>query len=535
MGEVLSERRHYIALNLLPLASTTVRRILDETPSLATALDLAARHWRGEEHRRRVDSLHGVDSPGPPSAETSHHGSSLQGPRDGPGRQGPRDEPGEQGHRDGSSRQGPRDEPGQRGHRGTVEDEETSKDSNDELLPFQAGIRASRDTPDRAGNGSSPLRLACRRGSEAVREPPALRGLSGLGPDQIARELLVRAGREEARAACLGIAIVTLADDPYPALLREIADPPPVLYMRGDLEPDDEVRLAVVGSRRASRYGLSVADGIGAALAQRGIAVVSGLARGIDAAAHRGALRAGGRTIAVLGSGLERLYPAEHARLADEIRGRGAVVSEYPLDVSPLPQLFPRRNRVISGLSAGTIVVEAAKASGALGTAHLAIEQGRELYVVPGNILSETSEGTNNLLRQGVAHVVTSSQDIVDELPAIFRIRLGLPPSPLDSPSRTTGETDEAVLPLRTGSPASEPTGRSPERSSAAQSLPEGSDERIVLGKLSHDRTVTFDELATLSGLPVPRLLAALSTLEIRGLAVTLPGNRVGAARAPAV
>src|SRR5207249_653954 len=156
-------------------------------------------------------------------------------------------------------------------------------------------------------------------------------------------------------------------DGTYPALLREIADPPPVLYVRGTLEPDDEVRVAVVGSRRATGYGLDAAHLLARDLGRCGVTIVSGLARGIDRRAHEGALDAGTRTIAVLGSGLGRLYPREHGKLARAVAARGAVVTEYPFDMPPLSSCFPRRNRVISGLSAGVVVVEAAMASGALG------------------------------------------------------------------------------------------------------------------------------------------------------------------------
>lgn len=221
--------------------------------------------------------------------------------------------------------------------------------------------------------------------------------------------------RELEGAARAGASIVTLADETYPERLRTIADPPPVLYIRGLMEPADAVAVGIVGARHASAYGLQCAGRLAEDLAVRGITVVSGLARGIDAAAHRGALRAGGRTLAVLGSGLGRVYPDEHAALADEIAGQGALMSEYPVTTAPLPYHFPQRNRLISGLSLGIVVVEAAQRSGALITADCALEQGREVFAVPGPMAAVTSQGTHNLIKQG-ARLVTSVEDILEEL-----------------------------------------------------------------------------------------------------------------------
>jgi DNA processing protein len=228
-----------------------------------------------------------------------------------------------------------------------------------------------------------------------------VRGLADVGALEQEQRLAARAGCE----------ILTTADAGYPAPLRTIADPPPALYVKGAWRPQDEPAVALVGARRASLYGLEAAQRLAGDLAARGLTVVSGLARGIDAAAHRGCLRAQGRTVAVLGGGLSRLYPPEHRELAEEIARQGAVLSEFPMTHPPAAGNFPRRNRVISGLSRGVVVVEAGARSGALITADQALEQGREVFAVPGPITAPTSQGTHELLRQGarlVASVETS-------------------------------------------------------------------------------------------------------------------------------
>ncbi len=209
--------------------------------------------------------------------------------------------------------------------------------------------------------------------------------------------------------------LLHLADPAYPALLREIADPPPWLYVQGSVEVLQEPQLAVVGSRKPSATGLADAGAFAAELVQAGFVVTSGLAYGIDAAAHRGALAGGGRTVAVLGSGLDRIYPASHLSLARQIAATGAVVSEHLLGTPPRPQQFPSRNRIISGLGLGVLVVEAALRSGSLVTARLALEQNREVFALPGSIHNPASRGCNALIRQG-AVLVTEVADIVAEL-----------------------------------------------------------------------------------------------------------------------
>jgi DNA processing protein len=215
------------------------------------------------------------------------------------------------------------------------------------------------------------------------------------------------------------VEIITMQDPGYPQLLAAIHDPPLALYMKGKL-PEGGARgpVAVVGTRVASAYGLQVAQRLGYDLALREVVVVSGMAKGIDAAAHRGALRAQGITLAILGSGLLRIYPSEHEELAAQIVESGAVVSEQPLTMDPLAHNFPRRNRIISGLSRAVVVVEAASRSGAIITADLALEQGREVFAVPGPITARGSQGTNQLLKQG-AGVLTSVEDIIEELDGV--------------------------------------------------------------------------------------------------------------------
>ena len=218
------------------------------------------------------------------------------------------------------------------------------------------------------------------------------------------------------RAEQLGARLVTLWDDVYPERLRHIFDPPPFLWVRGTIKTIDASSLAVVGTRRATDYGKRIAAEWAAELAGRGVTVVSGLAYGIDAAAHRGAIEGGGRTLAVLGSGVDRIYPARHMRLAAAISEAGALLSEYPLGTAPDASNFPRRNRVISGLTLGTLVVEAYEKGGALITARLALEQDRDVFAVPSPLHNPAGRGANGLIREGLARLVTSVDDIIGEL-----------------------------------------------------------------------------------------------------------------------
>lgn len=289
---------------------------------------------------------------------------------------------------------------------------------------------------------------------------------------------------ERARRADAGI--VTLLDNEYPSLLRQIPDPPAVLYVRGKLVPEDVNAVAIVGSRAATGYGKATSLRLASELAESGVTVVSGLARGIDSCAHRGALEGGGRTIAVLGSGLDRLYPPENDRLAGEIAGAGAVVSEFPFGTRPERRNFPMRNRTISGLSRGLVVVEAAARSGALITAGLALEQGREVFAVPGNITSPTSAGPNSLIRDG-AKLVETSRDVIEEIP-----HLALSP-------------------------------RHPGPSTAPAGLTE--DELAVLSRIGR-APLTLDEVIRRSPVPSSRTVALLTALEVKGLVRQFAGRR---------
>ena len=221
--------------------------------------------------------------------------------------------------------------------------------------------------------------------------------------------------RDLAQAKKMGLEIITLFDESYPRNLKQIPGLPIALYVSGKITEADNLSLGIVGSRRSSFYGLSSAEKFAAELALNNLTIVSGMARGVDTYAHRGALKAAGRTIAVMGSGFNHIYPAENRGLAEQIAKSGAVVSEFPMDTKPLAQNFPRRNRLISGLSLGVLVTEAARNSGALITVDFALEQGREVFALPGRIDASGSIGTNELLKQG-AKLVTCIEDILEEL-----------------------------------------------------------------------------------------------------------------------
>ncbi len=221
--------------------------------------------------------------------------------------------------------------------------------------------------------------------------------------------------RELDKVAQAGGRLITLDDEAYPQLLRSLADKPPLLYVRGQLQQQEDKCLAVVGTRKTSKYGWDVAYQLSYQLAQQGITIVSGLAHGIDGSAHRGALQAGGRTIAVMATGIDRIYPRENQDLAEEILASGAIVSEMPIGTAPLGKNFPQRNRIISGMSLAVLVAEAPEKSGALNTVSHAIDQGRDVLAVPHNIFSKSGEGCNRLIQDG-AKVVTSVNDVLEEL-----------------------------------------------------------------------------------------------------------------------
>ena len=230
------------------------------------------------------------------------------------------------------------------------------------------------------------------------------------------RKLVIDPDAELAGLAEQGVRALTWHNDEYPSRLKEIYDLPPVLFVRGELKPEDERSVAVVGTRKTSAYGREAAYQLSYELARSGVTIVSGLARGIDSVAHRAALEAGHRTIAVLGSGVDVIYPRENANLAAEILNNGALISEFPLGTRPNAQNFPRRNRVMSGMTLGTVVVEADVTSGALLTANHALEQNREVFAVPGNIFSPNSRGVNRLIRDSAAKLIVDYNDILEEL-----------------------------------------------------------------------------------------------------------------------
>ena len=253
--------------------------------------------------------------------------------------------------------------------------------------------------------------------------PAALAGVRGIGP-KVAENIAAQrggldAGREEAAAAKLGARLITPVDDDYPEPLKNIYDPPLCLYVRGTLEKKDAQALAIVGTRRASHYGAAQADRLAYQVAKAGFAVVSGLARGIDTVAHKAALKAGGRTLAVLGGAIDKLYPPENRELAEEIVAHGALISEFSLGREPDRTTFPYRNRVVSGLSKGVLVVEAGPDSGAMNTAEQALEQGRSVMAVPGRVDMEGARGPHRLIRNG-ARLVEDLADILKEFEFLF-------------------------------------------------------------------------------------------------------------------
>ncbi len=310
-----------------------------------------------------------------------------------------------------------------------------------------------------------------------------------------------KAGEELAKVKDLGGDVLILDDGSYPYLLREIADPPITLYVKGDWQACfDAPCVAVVGSRRCSTYGANASEMLARDLAINGICIVSGLARGIDTAAHRGAIDGKGRTIAVLGTGIDGIYPKDNARLVDEILASGgAVVSQFPLNTPPLPENFPYRNRIISGLSLGILLVEASERSGSLITARLAMEQNREVLAVPGNITSKNSFGTNYLIKSG-AKLVQQWQDVVSELPS---------------------EISAAILPPKID-------GKKSKEMKQPEVVPAGltEKEQTIWQLLSPDEAIHIDTLLEESKLSFGDLNAALLGLDIRDLIRTLPGSQ---------
>jgi DNA processing protein len=334
-------------------------------------------------------------------------------------------------------------------------------------------------------------RLAVLKEEESY--PSALRKLA-LSPEgplgraaETAFERMDRAGHR----------LLVLGDEDYPPLLAAIPDPPIALTVRGELLREDALGLSIVGSRRATPYGRDTARRLSRDLASCGLTIVSGLARGIDAAAHLGALEAKGRTLAVLGSGLDCLYPPEHRGLSERIAGQGALLSELDLDEPPLARNFPRRNRVITGLTLGTLVVEAAAKSGSLISARLALEQDREVFAVPGPVGSPGSEGVHALIRDG-ARLVTRSEDVLEELRDEVREALKHRATERVSPSSAALDSEERAI--------------------------------VDLLHSRHD-TLDLDVILDHLSLPIDRAIAALGRLEIAGRVTRLPGGLYHAKR----
>lgn len=317
----------------------------------------------------------------------------------------------------------------------------------------------------------------------------------GLGPKITESLLRVRSGvdldKVMERIQASGIRVLTWEDADYPRRLREIDQTPPVLYLRGEILPEDEWAVAVVGTRRVTPYGRQVAEELAQVLARSGVTVVSGLARGVDAVAHQAALSAGGRTLAVLGSGLDRIYPPEHRRLAESISSQGAVISDYPLDTPPDASNFPPRNRIVSGLSRAVVVVEAGETSGALITAQFAADQGREVYAVPGNIYAPQSKGPNALIQQGAL--------------------------PLLSPNDLLESLNVALM---------------GEQRSARRALP-GDPVEAQLYDLLGSEPVHVDELRARANLPIEQVSASLAMLELKGMVRQVGGMQYVVVKEP--
>lgn len=296
---------------------------------------------------------------------------------------------------------------------------------------------------------------------------------------------------EVRRAERCGAEIITCIDEAYPTALKTIHDPPLALYVKGTLRPQDVHAIAVVGSRRCTHYGTQVADRLSFQLAKQGYTVVSGLARGIDAAAHQGAMKGGGRTLAVLGTGIDQVYPAEHLKLAELIAGQGAVISEFPVGFKPTRQSFPQRNRIVAGLSKGCLVAEAARGSGAMMTVDFATEQGRLIFAVPGRIDNPSAGGCNGLIKNG-AKLVEDVDDILEE----FEYLISPKPEGREDPVH------------------------------AKPQVQMNENEAAVLNSLGREE-VTQDEVIRGTGLSASVVATALLTLEMKRQVKSLPGRKV--------
>ena len=374
------------------------------------------------------------------------------------------------------------------GDHGQVEPDGSAEDLADavrlSLVPG-VGPRIMRALLERFGTSAAVLRAA----------PAELRQVRGVGPKLVRKivsaEEEIHAEDEIALCRERGIAILIQSGPGYPDVLSQIHDPPGVLFVRGALKPQDALAIAIVGTRHATQYGLRQAERLAASLSRAGLTIISGLARGIDGAAHRGAIGAGGRTLAVLASGVLNIYPPEHEQLAAEVAAHGALVSESPPRAEPLAGAFPQRNRLISGMALGVIVIEAADRSGALITARHAMEQGREVFAVPGRIEDRTSRGCHRLIRDG-AKLIESADDVLEELGPLFK-----------------------AAPREDGQVVHHPA-----------ELLLNEIEQQVLSAIGGDPT-SIDEVVSQTGLSVPQVLATISVLEVRRVIRRLSGTMV--------
>jgi DNA processing protein len=335
-----------------------------------------------------------------------------------------------------------------------------------------------------------------------------LRAVDGIGAELAGNisgwEKLVDLEAELKRMADFGARAITKASPEYPPELKQIHNPPIVLYLWGTIEARDHRAVGVVGSRKTSHYGLESAKKLSYQLAYAGLTVVSGLARGIDTAAHQGALAAGGRTIAVIGSGFLELYPPENQGLAEKIVQAGAVVSEFPMTYAPTPQTFPYRNRIVAGWGAGTLVVEAGLQSGALITANQALEHGRLVYAVPGPIDKPTSQGTNRLIQQG-AKLVMSASDILDDLDTLFPAMQPNKPAPVFAEAHVEAATQKTEPPANAAPTAS-------------------ANEQTILAVLSSTE-MSLDDIVAATDLPAHKISSVLLGMEMKRLVKQLPGH----------
>ena len=320
-----------------------------------------------------------------------------------------------------------------------------------------------------------------------------------------------------------GCQVITLYDAAYPSHLKQIDTPPLVLYVKGELVPEDALSISFVGSRNAKDYGRKVSYRLSYQLAQRGLTVVSGFAKGIDTSAHRGAFEAGGRTIAVMGNGLSLIYPATNKDLAEKITESGALISEFPMDAKPKPRNFPRRNRIISGLTLGTVVVEASNRSGALITARLAGEQGREVFAVPGEIFSELSTGTHKLINNG-AKLINTVDDLLNELPPYVLNQVQSEASPV--PDMETEPTQEISVEKRTAEPVSPQPSVEAQQPVPTPSPPDLTpDEKTIFDAIEVPSS-HIDTIVRTTQLPISQVSSVLLMLELKGVVQQLPGKQ---------